>query len=287
MTGNNAAVTKRQPIRTGSVIRFLFLLVLSISMIYPVLWMLTIALSGSGGMFEVPPEWIPHEFHFNNFIEGAKKVEFGHVFLNSLIISLIVTIGQVVSSLFVGYGIARIPFPGRKLWFYLFIGSMMLPSIVSLIPVFFVFAKIGLYNTWWPILLPAFFGNPFFIFLCRQFYSAVPYSYDEAAKIDGANHLQIMTKVIVPMSIPLVVTMIILSFQGSWNEYLQPLVYLQDQKLWPLSVAVASFSGAYGTTWNHFMAVNLLYMLPLLILFFAAQKYFMQGLGSLNNSGLK
>jgi len=287
MAGNNVTVNMRNKSKVGPIIRFIFLLVLSVSMIYPVLWMITIALESSGSMFKVPPEWFPHEFHWSNFIEGAKKVEFVHVFLNSLAISVIVTAGQVVSSLFIGYGISRIPFPGRKLWFYLFIGSMMLPSIVSLIPVFYVFAKVGLFNTWWPILIPAFFGNPFFVFLCRQFYSSIPYSYDEAAKIDGANHLQIMMRVIVPMSIPLVVTMIILSFQGSWNEYLTPLVYLQDQKLWPLSVAVASFSGAYGTTWNHFMAVNLLYMLPLLILFFVAQKYFMQGLGSLNNSGLK
>ncbi|MBO7744378.1 carbohydrate ABC transporter permease [Paenibacillus sp. MWE-103] len=287
MSGANLAAGSPGTRRVGQIIRFAFLLILSVSMIYPVLWMITIALEGSGGMFKVPPEWFPHEFHFNNFVNGAKEIDFGRVFLNSLAISVTVTIGQVISSLFIGYGIARIPFPGRKLWFYFFIGSMMLPSIVSLIPVFYVFAKIGLFNTWWPILIPAFFGNPFFIFLCRQFYSAIPYSYDEAAKIDGANHFQIMTRVIVPASIPLVVTMIILSFQGSWNEYLQPLVYLQDQKKWPLSVAVASFSGSYGTTWNHFMAVNLLYMLPLLILFFAAQKYFMQGLGSLNNSGLK
>ncbi len=277
----------RQSLAAVKAFRFILLAVLSIAMVYPILWMITIALSSDGGMFKVPPEWFPREFHFENFINGMKTINFGRVFANSLILTGVITFGQVISSLIIGYGIARIKFPGRQTWFLLFLGSMMLPQIVSLIPVFYIFSKLGLYDTWWPLIITAYFGNPFFIFLARQFLTAIPYSYDEAAKMDGATHYQIMTRIIIPMCKPLVATMIILAFQISWNDYLTPLIYLRDANLWPLSVAIASFSSQYGNTWNQFMATNLLYMLPVLLLFFFAQKYFMQGLGSLNSSGLK
>lgn len=278
-------IVKRQVM--PKLFRLLLLLVLSVSMIYPILWMVTIALSGDGGMFKIPPQWLPREFHFANFIAGAKAISFSRVFVNSLIITGLTMAGQVTSSLLIGYGISRIRFPGRNLWFVLFLGSMMLPQIVSLIPVFTVFAKLGLYNTWWPLIITAYFGNPFFIFLIRQFMTTIPVAVDEAAKIDGATHLQILLRILMPMCKPLVVTMVILGFQASWNDYLTPLIYLHDAKLWPLSIAIASFSSQYGNTWNQFMAANLLYMLPMLLLFFFAQNYFMQGLGSLNNSKSK
>jgi multiple sugar transport system permease protein len=268
-------------------LRFIILLITSLTMVYPILWMLTIALQSSDGIFKIPPEWFPSEFHWFNFIEGANKIHFMRAFTNTLIITGSITVAQVISSVLISYGIARIRFPGRNMWFYLFIGSLILPPIVSLIPVFNLFARLNLFDTWWPLILPALFGNPFFIFLGRQFYSSIPFSYDESAKIDGASHFQILMKIIVPMSKPMIVTMAILSFQASWGDYLNPLVYLLDEKLWPLSMAISGFVGATGTTWNLFMATDILYMLPPLILFFAAQKYFLEGLGSLNNSGLK
>lgn len=218
---------------------------------------------------------------------GTAEINFWQVFRNSVIISSVVTVGEVTSSILVGYGISRIRFPGRKLWFYLFIGSMMLPGMVGMIPMFHLYASLGWYNTWYPMLVPSFFGNPFFIFLARQYFSTISSSYDEAAKIDGANHFQILTRVIIPMSRPMIVTMIIFAFQGSWNNYLTPLIYLVNPKLWTLSVAMASYIGSYATSWNLFMAADLIYMAPMVLIFFVAQKYFMQGLGTLNASGLK
>ncbi|WP_193726846.1 carbohydrate ABC transporter permease [Paenibacillus guangzhouensis] len=268
-------------------IRFIVLLIAALSMVYPILWMLTIALQNSDGLFKVPPEWYPTEFRWSNFWKGAEQIHFLSALMNTVIISVSVTVGQVLSSVLISYGLTRIKFPGRDLWFYLFICSLILPPIVSLIPVFYIFSKLNLFDTWWPLILPAFFGSPFHVFLGRQFYSSIPFSYDEAAKIDGANHLQILTKIIVPMSKPMIVTMAILSFQTAWGDYLNPTVYILDQKLWTLSLAIGGFVNATGTTWNLFMATNLLYMLPPLILFFVAQKYFMEGLGSMNNAGLK
>ncbi len=277
----------RRGYTAGDAVRFIVLCIGAVGMSFPLLWMITVALKSNSEVFAIPPTWIPHQFVWSNFITGTIQINFWRVFLNSVIIASLHTLGAVVSSVLVGYGISRIRFPGRKLWFYLFIGSMMLPGMVGMIPVFHLFASLGWYNTWYPLIVPAFFGNPFFTFLARQYFSTISLSYDEAAKIDGASHLQILTRIIAPMSKPMIVTMIIFAFQSSWNDYLQPLIYLMNPKLWTLSVAMASYIGTYGTPWNLFMAADLIYMLPMVIVFFVAQKYFMQGLGTLNASGLK
>ncbi len=271
----------------GDIIRFIVLCFGAVWMILPLLWMLTVALKSNAEVFEIPPVWLPKQFNWSNFVTGTQQIDFWRVFMNSVIIAVLHTIGAVTSSVIVGYGISRIRFPGRKLWFYLFIGSMMLPGVVGMIPVFHLYSMLGWYNTWLPLIVPAYFGNPFFMFLARQYFSTISTSYDEAAKIDGANHLQILTRVLVPMSKPMIVTMIIFAFQGSWNDYLQPLIYVINPKLWTLSVAMATYIGNYYTPWNLFMAADLIYMLPMVIVFFVAQKYFMQGLGTLNASGLK
>ncbi|TFE22808.1 carbohydrate ABC transporter permease [Cohnella luojiensis] len=261
----------------------------SITMIYPVLWMLTIALKPNDEVFKIPPEFLPSDFLWSNFIDATTKISFWPIFLNTSIITVAATIGAVVSSILIGYGISRINFPGRNFFFYIFLGSQMLPGMVSLVPTFVLFKSIGWYNTWYPLIVPAFLGNPFFIFLARQFFRGIPKSYDEAAKIDGAGHWKILWKVIVPMCMPMVVTMVIFQFRGSWNDYLGPLIYLGDKEMWTLSLAIKGYMGGmeYGSSWNLFMAADLIYMMPMLLLFFFAQKYFMQGLGSLNSAGIK
>jgi multiple sugar transport system permease protein len=215
-------------------------------------------------------------------------INFGQLFFNSAVITLLNTIGSVISSTIVGYGLSRIRFPGRKIWFYLFVGSMMLPGIVGLIPLFHLYLNLNFYDTWVPLFLPAFFGNPFFIFLARKFYLSVPYSLDEAAKIDGASHFTIFTRIMLPLTRPVWITMAIMAFTATWNDYLNPLVYLYSDSKWTLSLGMASFAGSFAgvatTQWNQYMATNLLYMLPPLIIFFIAQRYFMQGLGSLGSA---
>jgi multiple sugar transport system permease protein len=268
-------------------VRFVVLCLGAVSMVLPLLWMITVALKSNSEVFTIPPTWIPHQFHWSNFVTGTTQINFWAVFLNSVIIAVISTIGQVLSSIAIGYGIARIHFPGRRMWFYLFIGSMMLPSVVGMIPMFHLYSSLGWYNTWLPLIVPAFFGNPFFVFLTRQYFNGISQSFDEAAKMDGASHLQVLWHVLMPMSRPIIVTMIIFAFQGAWNDYQQPLIYLVNPKLWTLSLAMATYTSQYATSWNLFMAANLIYILPMVILFFVAQKYFMQGLGSLNSSGLK
>ncbi len=271
----------------GNLLRGSFLWILSFAMLMPLLWMVTAALKSNSSIMSIPPEWIPKEFHWENFPEGLAAVSFFPRFLNTVFISIMCVIGQVISCSFVGYALARIRFPGRKIWFYLFVGSMMLPSMVGLIPVYRLWTALKALNTYWPLIVPAFLGSPFYTFLIRQFIMGIPRSFDDAAKIDGAGHVRILFQVIMPIIKPAVITIVIMQFQASWNEYLSPLIYLIDGKKWTLSLAVASYSTLYAVEWNKFMATDLVYMLPTLILFFVAQKYFMQGLGSLTTSGLK
>ncbi|HLZ63467.1 MAG TPA: carbohydrate ABC transporter permease [Ktedonosporobacter sp.] len=270
---------------------YIIIAVVSISMLFPLLWMLTIALKGNNDVYKIPPEFFPREFHWDNFIKGVQAINFGPLFLNTVIITVLSTIGSVASSMLVAYGLSRIRFPGRKVWFYLFIGSMMLPGIVGLIPLFHLYLNLNMYDTWFPLFLPAFFGNPLYIFLARQYYLSIPYSLDEVAKIDGANHFTIFTHIMVPLTRPIWITMIIMTFTASWNDYLNPLVYLYTDSKWTLSLGMASFSGAFAgvatTQWNLYMATNLLYMLPPLIIFFVAQRYFIQGLSSLGSTTQK
>ncbi|MEU0096490.1 carbohydrate ABC transporter permease [Kribbella sp. NPDC006257] len=260
-------------------------------MVVPLLWMIAIGLKSKTAVFEVPPKLLPHEFNWSNFIDGPKAIHFPRLLLNSTIITVLSVLGGVMTAMMAGYALARLRFPGRKLWFYLFVGSMLLPGVVGLIPLFQMYKSIGWYDTWLPLIVPAFFGgNPLFIFLARQYFLAIPYSIDEAAKIDGAGHLRIFVSVMLPLTKPAWITMAILAFQASWNDFLNPLVYLYTSDKWPLSVGMASFISPFaGQTpdWSYYMATNLLYMLPPLIIFFAAQRYFIQGLGSLGSTTQK
>ncbi len=270
---------------------YILTILLCITMLFPLFWVITTALKGNNDIYKVPPEFFPKEFHWENFGKSADAINFGRLFLNTIIITLLNVVGQVASSMLVGYALARIRFPGRKIWFYLFIGSMMLPGIVTLIPMFRLYLSLNLYDSWLPLWLPAFFGNPFYIFLARQYYLSIPYDLDESAKLDGANHFAIFSRIMIPLTAPIWITMAIMTFQSTWNDYLNPLIYLRSEENWTLALGIATFKSAFAgvsnTQWNFYMAASLLYMLPPVILFFVAQRYFMAGLGSLSSRSQK
>jgi len=282
---------KKKPRVVGTTAWYVVALFICAVMIVPLLWMITIGLKSRTAVFDIPPRLLPHEFQWSNFVKGPQAINFPRLFLNSMVITALSVLGGVLTAMMAGYALARLRFPGRKLWFYLFVGSMLLPGVVGLIPLFQLYKSIGWYDTWLPLIVPAFLGgNPLFIFLARQYFLAIPYSIDEAAKIDGAGHLRIFVSVMLPLTRPAWLTMAILAFQASWNDYLNPLVYLYSSGKWPLSVGMASFISPFaGKTpdWSYYMATNLLYMLPPLIIFFAAQRYFIQGLGALGSTNQK
>lgn len=267
---------------------YLLCTLLGVTMLLPLIWMLSIALKTGADVNKLPPDFFPRQFHWSNFVDGPKQVHFYRLLLNTVVITVTATIGAVVSSMIVGYGLARIPFRGRKVWFYLFTAGVFVPPIIGLIPLQHLWINLGLIDTWVPLILPSFLASPIMVFLARQYFLSLPFSLDEAARIDGASHLRILWSIMVPLTKPVWITMAILSFQFAWNDYLNPLVYLQSADKFTLSLGMASFvsdaASNAASQYNYFMAANLLYMLPPLLLFFFAQRYFMEGVGAVGLS---
>ncbi|ROP63721.1 multiple sugar transport system permease protein [Curtobacterium sp. PhB130] len=275
-------LAQRVPLLLSRIAWYLLCALLAVSMLLPLVWMLSIALKSNGDINQIPPSFFPKEFDWSNFVTGPNMIDFYRLLLNTAIVTVLSTAGAVVSSMVVGYGISRIDFPGRKLWFALISGSLFVPGIVGLIPLQHLYISLGLIDTWVPLVLPAFFGSPIFVFLARQYYQSIPRYLDESALIDGAGHWTIFTKIMLPITKPVSITIAIMSFQLAWNDYLNPLVYLQTGSKFTLSLGMASFLGdTAGSQYNYYMATNLLFMLPPLALFFLAQRYFMEGIGSL------
>ncbi|MFF0343687.1 carbohydrate ABC transporter permease [Kribbella sp. NPDC004875] len=277
-----AALTQRVPFMLSRVAWYALCGLLAVSMLLPLVWMVSIALKGNGDINQLPPSFLPREFRAANFVDGPAQIGFYRLLLNTVIVTVLSTIGAVVSSMIVGYGISRIDFPGRRFWFALISGSIFVPGIVGLIPLQHLYISLGLIDTWVPLILPAFFGSPIFVFLARQYYQSIPKYLDESATIDGAGHWMIFTRIMVPLTKPVWITVAIMSFQLAWNDYLSPLVYLQDSKKFTLPLGMAAFlSDQAGSQYNYYMATNLLFVVPPLVLFFLAQRYFMEGLGAL------
>ncbi|WP_432889928.1 carbohydrate ABC transporter permease [Kribbella sp. CA-245084] len=277
-----AALTQRVSFMVSRVAWYALCGLLAVTMLLPLVWMISIALKGNGDINQLPPAFLPREFRAANFVDGPAQIGFYRLLLNTVIVTVLSTIGAVVSSMIVGYGISRIDFPGRRFWFALISGSIFVPGIVGLIPLQHLYINLGLIDTWVPLILPAFFGSPIFVFLARQYYQSIPKYLDESATIDGAGHWMIFTRIMVPLTKPVWITVAIMSFQLSWNDYLSPLVYLQDAKKFTLPLGMAAFlSDQAGSQYNYYMATNLLFVVPPLVLFFLAQRYFMEGLGAL------
>jgi multiple sugar transport system permease protein len=275
-------VTSRVPLRVSRVSWYALCTLLAITMLLPLVWMVSIALKSDSDINQLPPSFFPHEFDWSNFVNGPAEIDFYRLLLNTVIVTALSTFGAVASSMIVGYGISRIEFPGRKFWFVLISGSLFVPPIVGLIPLQHFYINVGLINTWVPLILPAFFASPIFVFLARQYYQSIPRYLDESALIEGAGHWTIFTRIMLPITKPVSITIAIISFQFAWNDYLDPLIYLQSSSRFTLSLGMASFlSDIAGSQYNYYMATNLLFMLPPLILFFLAQRYFMEGIGSL------
>lgn len=204
---------------------------------------------------------------------------------NTVVITFLCVIGQVLSCSLVGYGFARYRFRGRDGMFMIMLATMMLPAQVTMIPVFLLFRQLGWIDTLLPLIVPAFFGTPFFIFMFRQFFAQIPESLLEAARIDGASHLQIYARIMLPLSKPVIAIVAIYTFMFTWNDFLNPLIYLNSPEMRTLALELATFNGQYGVEHRELlMAGSFVTMLPCIILFFAAQRYFVDNAAS---TGLK
>lgn len=270
--------------KTLNIMKYLTLILVSIIMIFPFYWMVRSSFMTDREILTTPIIWIPNNFDLKNYIEAFRAVPLARYFLNTIIIVVFGVIGAVLSASITAFGFARINFKGKNLWFALILSTMMIPYTVIMIPQFIMWTKVGAFNTFYPLIIPAFFGHPFNIFLVRQFYAGIPKEYDEAALVDGANYLTIYSKIILPMSKPALTSVGIFTFMSAWNDFMGPLLYLDDYNLKTLSLGLQSFMGQYTNQWNLLMAASVLIVLPMIIVFFFAQKYFIEGA---NFSGLK
>jgi ABC-type glycerol-3-phosphate transport system permease component len=246
--------------------------------------MLSTALKGGEQMFEIPPTWIPNPIEWDNFPEVFREVPFARFILNTVFLVIVNVIGEVIAVSLIAYGFARLRFPGRSFLFLLMLSTLMIPYHVTLIPRFILFAKLGWVNTYLPLTIPAFTGSPFLIFLVRQYMMSIPFDLDEAAYIDGASRFDVFWRIILPLSRPALVLVVVFTFVGTWNDFLQPLIYLNDPQLFTVSLGLSFFQGARETNWNLLMAGSLLATIPPLILFFIAQG---QLIGGISIEGLK
>ncbi len=257
---------------------YLTLTTFALFFVIPFLWILSTSLKGNEQIFVIPPQWIPSTFMWDNYAKVFERIPFLLYVKNSVFISLIVITGTVLSSSIVAYSFACLNWPGRNALFVVVLASMMLPMQVTMIPVFVIFKEIGWLNSFKPLTLPAFLGGGAFnIFLLRQFFLSIPRDLLDSARIDGCSEFRIYWNIVLPNAKPALATVSILTFMFTWNDFLGPLIYLSDQAKGTIALGLGMFVGQYVTEWSLLMAASMLMMLPMLIIFFVFQKYFIQG----------
>jgi multiple sugar transport system permease protein len=270
----------------GQAVLYLALIGFGMTFVLPYFWMVSTSLKRTGYEFQYPPVWIPDPVVWQNYVDTWKLLPFATWLWNTVVIVGLSMAGAILTSSMAGYGFARLRFPGRGLLFSICLATMMLPSIVTLIPKFILFTKLGWVNTNLPLWVPAWFGgDAFFIFLCRQFFLTIPHELDEAARIDGASSWRIYGQLMLPLSKPVLATMAIFAFQGGWNDFLGPLIYLPDREKMTLAVGLNTMLGMYQTNWNYLMAASTLMTLPVVLIFFLAQRHFIRGITTTGLAG--
>jgi len=256
------------------------MLPLAIVWITPLILMISTSLKGQAQLFE-PSRLIPDPVLWSNYPRALfGYLPFPTFFKNSFIISVAVVIGDVLSASFVAYGFARFRFPGRDALFLVLLSTMMIPFAVRMIPLFLVFKQLNWINTFYPLTVPSFFGTPLFVFLMRQFYLSIPQELTDVARVDGASEIRIWWSVMLPLTKPAMAVVAILAFQQSWNDFLAPLIYLNKPEMFTVTLGLYTLIGGLDAVqpWQYLMAATLVTLLPVLVLFFAAQRYFIQGI---------
>lgn len=268
----------------GYAIAYLILVLGVIISLFPYFLALLTALKPADQIFSSSAWSFPHPVTFQNFVEVVVKYNFLTYVWHSLLFAAILTIGQLIFSTLASYAFARMEFPGRDQLFWLYLATLMVPTIVTLIPLFIILRTFSLVNTWVGLVIPFVLGTPFGIFLMRQFFLTIPRDLESAARIDGAGTLQILREVILPLSKPIMATLAIITFVQAWNNFLWPLIVTDTDNLRVLTVGIAAFQSNYGTQWNLMMAATFIALGPLLILFFLFQQHIVR---SIHMSGFK
>lgn len=246
----------------------------------PLVWLLSSSFKTNEAIFRYPPEWIPRPLQWQNYVEIWRRIDFALYTRNTMIIVTLAVIGGTFSSAFVAFGFARLRFPGRDVIFLILLGTMMIPFHVTLIPTFVLYKWLDWLDTFRPFtVVPWFGGSAFSVFLIRQFYMTLPLELDDAARIDGCNSFDIFFRIILPQAKPVLGVVAIFGFMGNWNGFMLPLIFLQSPEKYPLALAINMLRGSqYGTKWHLLMAASVIMSMPCIILYFLAQRYFVQGI---------
>ena len=284
MTVQGAAALHTVPERNwGSILHkvlvYTCLVVGTVVIMIPFFWMITTSLKKSGTEFTFPIEWLPNPPRWKNYVDGWTVLPFNRWALNSVRISALAIAGSVLSSAIVGFGFGRIRFPGRDALFMLVLATMMLPFPSVIVPLFLLFKRIGWIDTILPLTVPTFFGaNAFFIFLLRQFFRTLPLDLDDAARVDGCNTFHVFLRICLPLIRPALGIIFVFSFMHNWNDFLGPLIFLSHTTKYTLALGLRYFQSQYRVEWALMMAVSLIILTPNIVLFFLAQKYYIQGI---------
>ncbi|GCE17706.1 carbohydrate ABC transporter permease [Dictyobacter kobayashii] len=255
----------------------IFLVAMSLLFLVPFYWMFNTALKSNPELAITPPTLFPQSWEWDNFVQAVNTIPFFQYFLNTVVYTALVVIGAVLSNLIVAYGFSCIEWRGRKLVFYLVLVTIFIPFPIAIIPLFDLFAWLHWINTLLPLVVPAFLGSAFYIFLLRQFLLQIPKEMLDAARIDGASEWRILWQVVTPIAKPALGAVAILSAVGAWNDFMGPLIYLQDDTMHTLSIGLQAFRSTHDVQFNLLMAASILVVLPIVLLFFIFQRFFIEG----------
>lgn len=277
-TVHGARRTSRVRTIVGRAVVHVCLVAFGALFLLPFYWLVSTSLKLPEEMFVQPIVWIPSTITFDHYRYGFQAVPFGRFIGNTLVVAGLSTLGAVVSCSMVAYGLARIRWPLRTPLFAIILGTMMIPFQVRMIPLFLIFKQLGWLDTFLPLIVPAFLGNAFFVFLLRQFFMTIPMELSEAAKIDGASEWRIFSSIILPLARPALATVALFQFINAWEDLNGPLIYLNDKNLYTVSIGLALFRGEYSSEFGPLMAASTVVILPIVVLFFLTQRTFIQGI---------
>jgi multiple sugar transport system permease protein len=287
MADSKVSALNRQKIirdKIGFGVLFLVLTIITLVFLLPLFWLLSSSLKETSELFSVPVKWLPSRPRFDNFVRMFTYFPFTLYLKNTLIIVFFNIIGSTASSAVAAYGFSRLRWKGRDQVFVIVLITMILPFQVIMVPLFMMFQRIGWIGTFLPLTATCFFGNPFYIFLMRQFFLSLPQELNDAAHIDGAGEARIFAQIAVPLSTPVLATTAIFAFLKTWNDFIGPLIFLANDKLYTLSIGAQMIRSRHQPNWEILMPLGLVMVLPVLLIFFLMQKYFIQGIAM---SGIK
>ena len=276
---------KKRSTRLFYIYLYIIIILASITFITPLYWLVRSSLMDLAQIFTLPPQWIPNPFILSNYPEAWNSLPFGRFFVNTGVIVVTTVIATIATSSMAAFGFARIRWPFQNLIFGIILTSMMLPFAVTIIPTFIGWKLLGFVDTFIPLILPSCFGGgAFSIFLLRQFFLTIPKELDQSAKVDGASYFVIYSRIILPLSKPALISVGLFTFIHQWNDFLGPLIYLNDTNKFTLSLGLRMFQGWFNAQWGYMMAAAVIVTAPALVIFLLGQKYFVEGI---TTTGLK